>query len=410
MTQWPFRFVHAADLHLEQTPYGISEVPETLYERFLEASYDAARRVFDTVLAEEAEWLVLSGDVLHPHRTGPRGPLFLVEQFERLAARNIEVYWAGGRVDPPEAWPVHIRLPANVRVFPAGAIGEILHHRDGVPMAKIVGASRARGQAVSLTDFHPDPGGLFTVGVIHGSAGPEALRARAIDYWALGGSHQRGTLYSAPHAAHYPGTPQGRHPGQTGPHGCSLVNVDAQRQIRITLVSCDEFRWQHERIRVDAETTRSDLEARMHERIRSLKETTPGIDLFLSWMIAGSGPLLAQARRGPLGAELLDAMRRNHGRVKPVAFSCSLAAEPTGAFPPEWFEQDTIRGDFLGEIRRLEMNRQLPISLESYLGDGETLQGLGPAAAAVDASQRERVLREASLLGVDLLSGEDAES
>ena len=87
---------------------GVAEVPEHLREPLLEAAYTAAGRVFDAVLAEEAEFLVLSGDILHPPQTGPRGPLFLCEQFARLAQRQIPVYWASGGVDPPEVWPAVI--------------------------------------------------------------------------------------------------------------------------------------------------------------------------------------------------------------------------------------------------------------------------------------------------------------
>ena len=76
MSNLPFRFVHASDFHLELPPLGVAEVPDHLRELFIESAYWAAERVFETVLAEEAELLVLSGDILHPQHTGPRGPLF----------------------------------------------------------------------------------------------------------------------------------------------------------------------------------------------------------------------------------------------------------------------------------------------------------------------------------------------
>ena len=44
------------DLHLELPPFGVTEVPDHLRELFLESSYLSAERVFETVLAEEAEW------------------------------------------------------------------------------------------------------------------------------------------------------------------------------------------------------------------------------------------------------------------------------------------------------------------------------------------------------------------
>ena len=120
MSHRPFRFVHASDFHLETPLEGVAEVPDHLREPLVDAAYTAAGRVFDAVLAEEAEFLVLSGDILHPPHTGPRGPLFLSEQFARLAQRQIPVYWATGGIDPPEVWPGVIPLPEQVHLSVRG--------------------------------------------------------------------------------------------------------------------------------------------------------------------------------------------------------------------------------------------------------------------------------------------------
>ena len=84
MSHHPLRFVHAADFHLEQPPGGVSEVPDCLRELFIESVFWAAERVFETARAQQADFVLLSGDLLDPPRTGPRGPIFLAEQFEKL--------------------------------------------------------------------------------------------------------------------------------------------------------------------------------------------------------------------------------------------------------------------------------------------------------------------------------------
>ena len=410
MSNWSFRFVHAGDFHLEKPPFGIAEVPDHLRELFVEASYWAAERVFEAVLSEEAEFLVLSGDLLDPRLTGPRGPLFLVEQFGRLAERGTAVYWAGGGVDPPDAWPSAIRLPENVQVFPSGRPEGCIHRRDAAPLARLVGVSRGRGRAIRAGDFDPDPAGLFSIGVVHGTAEPEALRGRGINYWALGGSHARQTLFSTPHVAHYPGSPQGRQPAELGPHGCTLVEVDDRRLAATTFVPTDVMRWQSERIAVDETTTKDALDALIRERMQALIETFSGMDLLISWTVAGSGPLVAQLRRGRLAAELLAALRKEYGFGPPAAWSVSLAAEAVAVLPPEWYEQETIRGDFLRRIRHYQMNPAESLELEEYLAKQQLAGTLGAAAAISEAALRERVLREAAMLGVDLLSGEGPQS
>lgn len=408
MSNGPFRFVHAADLHLEQPLSGVTEVPEHLRELFLEAPYWAAQRVFEAVLAEEASFLILAGDVLDPLKTGPRGPLFLAAQFERLAEHGINVYWAGGRIDTVEAWPSAVRLPDNVHVFPSGRPGEYTFSRDQAPLVRLVGTGRVKGQKIRARDFDggSDPGRL-SVAIIHGQADPDSLKARSVDYWALGGSHVRSTLFNAPHTAHDPGSPQARHPDDTGAHGCTLVEVDAQRRLRTTLVPCDAVRWQSERVVVDESTHRADLEKRLHDRVQTLKESLPGTELLIRWQIVGTGPLVSQLRHGAISGEILSVLRTEYGAASPLAWSVSLAVEPCEILPPSWYEQETIRGDYLREIRTLQRDPETPVDLQAYL-PAEGLAGSLAAEATLAGDERQRVLREAAVLGVDLLSGEES--
>jgi DNA repair exonuclease SbcCD nuclease subunit len=411
---------------LELPPFGLGELPEHLRELFIECAYWAAERVFAVVLAEEAEFLVLSGDVLQPQQTGPRGPLFLAEQFQRLNERGIEVYWAGGRVDPPEAWPTSVRLPENVHVFPAHRVERFIHRRDGTPLASVVGASGQQGQAIRPDDFSLASDGLFTIAVMHRSVQTsevfetsevlgsgtdvDALRSRNIDYWALGGSHARKTLYSEPQTAHYPGTPQGREPGQIGPHGCTLVQVDAQRLVRTTFVPADVLRWHSERIAVDTSMSRKDIQSRLNDRIDALRQSNPGTDLFVSWTIVGEGPLLAELRRGSLGAALLETLRSEHGFGSPAVWSTDLTAEPPAVLPATWYDQQTILGDFLRELRESHADADKPLVLDEYLSEPQRAGPLAATAVLAPGPSRERIVREAAMLGCDLLSGEDPTS
>ena len=76
----PMRFVHASDLHLERPLGGVAEVPVQLRELFLQAPYSAARGVFETVLSEGADALLLAGDVVDVELAGPRAALFRAER------------------------------------------------------------------------------------------------------------------------------------------------------------------------------------------------------------------------------------------------------------------------------------------------------------------------------------------
>ncbi len=225
MTQ-PIRLVHASDFHLEMPVYGLAEVPDHLRELLIEAPYHAAEQVFETALSEDVDAVLLAGDILNVDRAGPPAIVLLLDQFARLAERKIPIYWAGGAVDTPDSWPRSVTLPSNVHVFPIGHVESLDLTRAGTTIARIQGTSCPEGGTVDARGFHRDAHGLFTIGVAYGtndSAGHEGDR---VHYMALGGRHLQQTVDEQPGIAHFCGSPQGRGPKETGPHGCTVVTVD----------------------------------------------------------------------------------------------------------------------------------------------------------------------------------------
>jgi DNA repair exonuclease SbcCD nuclease subunit len=403
----PFRFVHASDLHLESVAQGISEVPDHLRDLLVDGPYRATERLVETALAEDVDFIILSGDVLNPMVTGPRGPLFLGSQFQRLAERKIPIYWAGGSIDPPDAWPSWLRLPETVHVFPAGHVEEIVHQRDGVSLARLVGLSRIQDRPVDLAGFEADPSGLFTIGAFHGEVEAASLSPRGLHYWALGGLHATNTLCNTPCVAHYSGSPQGRSRQETGAHGCTLVQVDEQRHIRTNLLPTDMFRWCEEYLVVDEHTTREGLESLLRERVQTLSDASSEVVLLISWTVAGTGPLMGRLRSGPLAAELLARLRADFGQATPARWSLSITCEPAARLPDDWYEQETFLGDYLRALRHFQVNADEAVGLEDYLDERQQAGSLGAMAHFADPAVREQILREAAQLGADLLRGEE---
>jgi DNA repair exonuclease SbcCD nuclease subunit len=409
MSNWPFRFLHAADFHLELPPSGLVEIPESLTDLFLEAAYRSAERVFDVALAENVDFVVLSGNLLNNQQTGPRGPLFLVEQFERLAEQNIMVYWAGGKLDAPEAWPPSIRLPKNVSVFGQGDPEQCVHRRSDTPVARLIGASRLAKGRIKPKRFEPEHAGVFCIAVAHGHADVESLKASRVDYWALGGSITRQTFCEIMPVIHYPGSPQGRQPGEAGPHGCTLVDVDLERNTQLTLVPTDVIRWDRQTIAVTEDQDVETLEQTMAERVESLTHASPDIDFVVSWQATGSGPLVDELRSGTLSGELLGRLRERFGRSRPAVWSASLSVAPPARYPAAWGEEDTIRGEFLRQIDRYRRSPAESFDLEAFLP--KTADGaLADLVLDTPESSRDALLRETAALGVDLLFGEENES
>jgi hypothetical protein len=152
------------------------------------------------------------------------------------------------------------------------------------------------------------------------------------------------------------------------------------------------------------------MEARLRERMHALLEAMPATPLLISWTVAGRGPLLAPLRRGKLAADWLQALRSEYGYRTPPAWSISLELELAETLPPEWYAQETIRGEFLRAIRQLQISPGEPLGLEAYLAEAQRGGPLAAAVAIADQPARQSVLREAAALGADLLSGEEPET
>ncbi len=128
-------------------------------------------------------------------------------------------------------------------------------------------------QAVTedLSRNYPKPvHGLFNIGILHTSAGGYAaharyapcdiarLRAHGYEYWALGHVHERTVLSEDPWVV-FPGNPQGRHIGETGPKGVTLVTVADGRVRSVEHRVLDVLRWAH--IEVDLTNAADEPEA-----------------------------------------------------------------------------------------------------------------------------------------------------
>jgi len=422
MSGRPFRFIHASDLHLDRSPHGTAEIPDSLREVLVDAPYRAAQRIFELAIHEQVDFVVLAGDVLSPAEAGPRGWAFLVEQFQRLAERQISVYWAGGEVDPPDAWPAAIDLPANVHVFSGEQPEMVTHERDEEPLCHVLGVSSLPSGRIRAGDFVPPRDGLFALGVVHGRGDADQLARQDIAYWALGGSHDRETLPITSTVAQYCGTPQGRSPDEVGAHHCVIVQVDYACRARSTFFPTDAVRFLSEPLHLpeSAQTDkaqrelahREELQRMLASRAQSLLANHAGPDLLVSWAIRAPEAVAAQLRSGTLATDLLSRLRSDFTVRRPGLWSISLVAARDEAtierMPAELFEQETILGEFMRTVRAWDRDSLTSLDLEPLVGQRHADDEIGAAVKLADVAVRKSVLGEVALLGVDLLSPEES--
>jgi DNA repair protein SbcD/Mre11 len=413
MSQRPFRFLHAADLHLDEPVQGLADAPGHLVDLLVDAPLTAARRVFDAAIEQHVDFVVLAGDVVDLRQGSPRELSFLIEQFQRLADRNIPIYWAGGTIDSAD-WPAHYSLPANVKQASRLHVQRHRHEIEGVAVCELVGRSHEQNEAPKAYEFASLKDDLFSVAVVH-SEFAGALGDMGIRYWALGGLHSRSTLHqSARSISHYAGSPQGRKPSETGPHGCTLVQVDEQQQVRLTPIATDAVRWESQELKLGVATDRAELERLLRDRTLQLMAEASGATLLIQWQLICEGTLLADLRRGKLSADLLATLHREFGSRSPVAWTVAIQPELTGELPPAWQREETLRGDYLRVMAGLPnqaSSEDASVDFDQLLSQDEAadrFQRISRLSALLtDPVTRRRVLHQAAWLGADLLSPEE---
>jgi DNA repair protein SbcD/Mre11 len=401
------RFLHTSDFHLEQPLYGVSEIPDDWKHWFIDAPLQAARKVFETAIKEEVDFVLISGDVLDPDTAGPRAMAFLLDQFQLLHERNIAVYWSGGMVDTPEGWPSGLRFPENVHFYPSQRVEEITHMAGDRPIASVYGQSRSTRSEIRLGDFDHTDHVMFAIAVCNGRVDPSSIARHRINYWALGGEHSRRSLQGLAATAHYPGSPQGRCPEETGAHGCTVVHVEGDGRIRSRFVATDMIRWQREKIVASATASLGEIERVLFDRAKKLMNESDDRPQLVSFEIDGVDRWTVAARKPGAPQRMVEKLREEFSKSKPPLWTTAVEFMPQEEKSAVWFEEDTIRGDFLRAVREWQQDPAHPLDLVNYLPASRLLESLEYDVRVEEMGLRQAVLEEAAILGVELLSAGD---
>jgi DNA repair exonuclease SbcCD nuclease subunit len=399
-----FRFLHASDFHLERPLQDLPDLPDHLKPAFIDAPWKAAEAVFEHAIIENVDFVILCGDLLHPIASGACGPAFLLDQFESLRQRGTAVYWAGGVVDDVERWPGAVTLPDNVHRF-SKRMEAIVHRRSGSPLATILGRSSDGRQTIRAAEYGHEADDNYRIAVGVGEADLESLVSERMDYWALGGLHDRTILKDEGQQLRYCGSPQGRSMSEAGAHGCYLVDVNSQRQTQVHSLELDLFRYSDQTIDADDMALGKDIRQMMTKRINRLQAEAQGRHLLVRWRIQMD--LENASVVGPAALEeLIVWLRREFGYGQPAVWSTDIEVLPPKSLPQKWQEEDTILGDFLRTTAEQRKHGAKPIPLESFIAEETPGGAVWQAALLETATDSSKDLIDlATLLGVDLLRG-----
>ena len=380
MTSQGFRFLHASDFRLELPVDGLMELPDRFGDAVLDAPRAAVERFFDVALKEKVDFVVLSGDLLSPRDTGPWGMLFLIEQFSRLAAERIPIYWAAGKNDSPDVVPAAFRFPDNVHIFPIGQIEEVFFAREGVAIARLFGTSWGKAGVTPRGGVDPIEGAddLYTIGVFNGKLPVEAIKADSVRYWALGGSRVREIVSRSPSLVVYPGSTLARNFREPGDFGAVLVEVGESGRTTTNSIRTSPLRWSVETLIVHENDTEDDILNEARSRLKAIREkaqedaaflgrTLEDDVWFVSWRVEADAAVLPVLRYGAFAQTMLRDLHADFAKTPPIVFAVDVTPILPERMPEEMYERQTILGDYLRMIRYYAENPNEEIDVESFM-------------------------------------------
>lgn len=255
-----FRFVHAADLHLDSPLRSLALRDPALADLIGNATRRAFTAIVRLCLDEQVDALLLSGDLYDGEQTSMKTARFLADQIDALHQAGIKVFIIRGNHDALSKITKELAYPDSVTIF-GGRAGAITVGPSDQPIV-IHGISFAQPHAPEslLTKFKPPVEGAVNIGLLHTSLGGAAghdpyapcdvadLHRAGFRYWALGHVHGR-TALAGDATIVMPGMPQGRDIGEAGAKSATLVTVADDGTI--TLDARHTSVAQFERITVD---------------------------------------------------------------------------------------------------------------------------------------------------------------
>jgi len=420
-----FKFLHAADIHLDSPLRGLSRYESAPVDAIRGASRRAFGNLIERAIDEKVAFVLLAGDIYDGDWKDYSTGIFLSQQIGKLKAHNIHVYSVLGNHDAANKMTKALDSPSNMTILSHRKV-EKIHLADLGVMIHGRSFSAQHIHDNLVTDFAPATKGLFNIGLLHTSldgrighapyapCSVDDMRSKGYHYWALGHVHQQEFVAQDPWIV-FPGCIQGRHIRETGAKGCVLVTVSEGEVRSVEPVALDVLRWVLCRVDVSDTLLMREVLERTRQALARELAAADGRILALRIRLEGVSQVAAELAVDPerltqqfkaIGAELAgedlwierveNAVTGKHDLEEMLADDNPLA-NLLNAIVATSHHPDDIDGlpDILAELRQ-----KIP---HEALGDGTALN--------LDAPETlECLVQEAKQMLVGRLLGTGAES
>jgi exonuclease SbcD len=392
----PYRFVHAADIHLDSPLRSLALRDPELAELIGNATRRAFVGIIDLCLSEQVDALLLAGDLYDGDQTSMKTARFLAEQVRRLDVAGIQVFVIRGNHDALSRITKELTFPQSVTVFGGRADAiQVDRSKSDFPVV-IHGISFARPHILEslLPRFKAPMVGAINIGLMHTSldgvkehddyapCSLSELDASGFDYWALGHIHKR-TVARDRCTIVMPGMPQGRDINESGAKSVTLVTIADDRSIhleeRVTSVA------QFESISIDLTGIGDwrEMVAMLTKALQRKRDDVPSEHMVARLLFTGSTSLAWRLRydHDVLKAEASDrAFVIGKSWIEKVEIEChapnttiSPVTDPMTELRRLIEEEIRNSGAYQIEISNIldELRSQLPPECRHFLGSDE---------------------------------------
>ena len=192
-----FKFIHAADIHLDSPLIGLQQYPGAPVEEIRGATRQALQALVELAMSEAVALVLIAGDLYDGNWKDYNTGLFFTAQMSRLREAGIQICLISGNHDAASHMTKDLRLPDNVFRPSHNAPESLILEDLGVVVHGQGFYKKAVTENLAVQFPLPRPG-LFNIGLLHTSANGrpghepyapctlEDLLSKGYDYWAPG--------------------------------------------------------------------------------------------------------------------------------------------------------------------------------------------------------------------------------
>lgn len=420
-----FKFLHAADIHLDSPLRGLDRYDGAPVDEIRGATRRALENLVAAAVDQQVAFVLLAGDVYDGDWPDFNTGLFFVRQMGKLREAGIPVVMITGNHDADNKMTRALELPDNVRRLSTRKPESVDGRKIGFGLQHLDVVFHGQGFASAAVEdnvaqrYPPGRAGAFNIGLLHTSlemaAGEHAryapcsvadLLSRQYDYWALGHIHKSRVVCEDPPIV-FPGNIQGRHIRETGSKGCQLVTVAGSAGLTLEFVPLDVFRWHELTVAADDAGRADDVLGRVGQALKDLVREHGGLPLAVRVIVTGRcAAHRALAAAPEAWANQIRALAAGVGEVWVEKVKFHTADESAGAAPAAGddgplLELSALLEELRGDDRRLlelgdelaALKKKLPLELLSDDRSDDPLQLDEPTFWRAVLEQVEPLLR-----------------